>query len=83
MQALNRSDGKPFSLRPLVVVHDAGTVVYVESRGRLVGARWARAVREGGASVSQSIGRSNPWEVGVHVVSFGREIFHLSDVYRR
>ena len=32
-------------------LHDAGTVVCVESRGRLVGVRWTRAVREGVASV--------------------------------
>ena len=41
---------KTFSLRPRVVVHDAGTVVCVESRGWLVGVRRARAAREGGAS---------------------------------
>ena len=51
VQSLNQSDGKLFSLRSRVVVHDAGTVMCVESRGRLVGVRWARAVREGGASV--------------------------------
>ena len=42
---------KPFSLRSRVVVHDAGTVVCAVARGRFVGVRWARAVREGGASV--------------------------------
>ena len=49
-QALNRSNGK-LPLRPRVVVHVVGTVVYVEYRGRLVGVRRTRAVREGGAIV--------------------------------
>ena len=39
---------KRFSFRSRVVVHGAGTVVCAVSRGRLVGVRWARAVREGG-----------------------------------
>ena len=50
VQAFNRSDRKPFSFRPRVVVYDAGTLVCVESRAWLVGVRWVRAAREGGAS---------------------------------
>ena len=51
VQALNRSDGKRFSLRSRVVAYDAGTGVCVDLRGRPVGVRLAKAVREGGACV--------------------------------
>ena len=85
VQALNRSNGKRFSLRPRVVLRDVGTVVYVESRGWLVGTRWARTVREGGASYYQSSCRGNQLKVRMHIqmASFAREIFRLSGLYRK
>ena len=65
-------------------MHDAGTVVCAVSRG----GSWVydgrgRFAREG--RVSKSIDHSTQCGVRVHVqmVSFGREIFPLSDVYRK
>ena len=44
-----------------------------------MGVRRTRAIREGGASAVQGIGRGNQWQVGVHVQMFyfWREAFHL------
>ena len=79
VQTLNLSNGKLFSPRPRDGVHDVGTVVHVESRVRLVGVRWTRAIREGGAITVRGIGRGNQWQVGVHVqmISSWREVFHV------
>ena len=68
-----------------VALPDVGTVVHVESRGWLVGIRWARTAREGGASYYQRICRGNQLKVRMHVqmASFAREIFRLSGLYRK